>query len=276
MVFTPFSRWQYEHIVHHGTAGDLDRRGVGDVPTLTLAEYNEKSLRGQLGYRLFRNPLVMFGIGPFWAMVFQPRFISRSAPRKMQRSVWGTNLALVLAIGGLCALIGWRAFLLVQLPLVPLAGGRESGSSTYSTSSRAPIGSAPRTGATRRRPSAGVRTFGCPSSSSSSRATSACTTSTTSTRRFRTTTFNASTTKTRSPERAGGFVLGRAAGGAPEALGRELRPARVVAEAAAEAGHDLTGKYGSVRVRSTAYVHIEPDAYTTEEVAPWRATRTSR
>jgi acyl-lipid omega-6 desaturase (Delta-12 desaturase) len=123
MVFTPFARWQHDHIVHHATAGDLDRRGVGDVPTLTRAEYEERSPRGRLAYRLFRNPLVMFGIGPLYGMILEPRFIGRTARPKIKRSVWGTNLALALAIGGICYLIGWRNFLLVELPLVPLAGG---------------------------------------------------------------------------------------------------------------------------------------------------------
>ena len=123
LVFTPFARWRYEHLVHHATAGDLDRRGVGDVPTLTLAEYDSKSWLGRLGYRLFRNPMVIFGLGPIFAMLLEPRWISSSAHLRIKRSVWGTNLALVLAIGGLCWLVGWRDFLLVQGPIVPLAGG---------------------------------------------------------------------------------------------------------------------------------------------------------
>ena len=64
LVFTPFQSWRHEHAVHHATAGDLDRRGVGDVFTLTVAEYHALPWRGRLQYRLFRNPLVMFGLGP--------------------------------------------------------------------------------------------------------------------------------------------------------------------------------------------------------------------
>jgi acyl-lipid omega-6 desaturase (Delta-12 desaturase) len=123
MVFTPFAQWRHDHAGHHATGSDLDRRGVGDVPTLTVAEYDEKSWWGRLGYRLFRNPLVMFGVGPIYAMLLVPRWISRSARPRIQRSVWGTNLALALVIGGLCWLIGWRDFVLVEAPLVPLAGG---------------------------------------------------------------------------------------------------------------------------------------------------------
>jgi len=123
IVFTPFARWRHDHVVHHATAGDLDRRGTGDVPTLTVAEYNARSRRARLGYRLVRNPVVMFGIGPIYAMLLMPRWAPRSASSRIQRSVWRTNLALVLVIGGLCWLLGWRDFLLVQAPLVMLAGG---------------------------------------------------------------------------------------------------------------------------------------------------------
>jgi omega-6 fatty acid desaturase (delta-12 desaturase) len=123
LVCTPFSRWRYEHTVHHATAGDLDRRGVGDVPTLTLAEYDNRSWAGRLGYRLFRNPLIMFGLGPVYAMLLEPRWIGRSASTRIRRSVWGTNLALALLISGLCWLVGWRDFLLIEGPLVVLAGG---------------------------------------------------------------------------------------------------------------------------------------------------------
>jgi acyl-lipid omega-6 desaturase (Delta-12 desaturase) len=123
IVFTPFARWRHDHRVHHATAGDLDRRGVGDVPTLTVAEYQARSWRARLGYRLFRNPVVMFGVGPIYGMLVMPRWAARSAGARVQRSVWRTNLALVVVVGALCWLLGWREFLLVQTPLVVLAGG---------------------------------------------------------------------------------------------------------------------------------------------------------
>jgi acyl-lipid omega-6 desaturase (Delta-12 desaturase) len=123
LAFTPFADWRREHAGHHATGSDLDRRGIGDVPTLTVGEYQALSWGGRLGYRLFRNPLVMFGLGPLYAMVLVPRWVSRSAAPRIKRSVWGTNLALALIIGGLCWLIGWRDFLLIEAPLVPIAGG---------------------------------------------------------------------------------------------------------------------------------------------------------
>ncbi|MGH9027640.1 MAG: fatty acid desaturase [Acidimicrobiia bacterium] len=123
IVITPFAQWRHDHAVHHATAGDLDRRGTGDIRTLTVAEYDARSWRGRLGYRLFRNPLVMFGFGPIWSMVVMPRWVPRSARPRIKRSVWGTDLAIVLMVGALCWWLGWREFLLVQAPLVPLAGG---------------------------------------------------------------------------------------------------------------------------------------------------------
>ena len=122
VVFSPFHAWRYNHAVHHGTAGDLDRRGTGDVQTLTVAEFNAMKPRGRLAYRLFRNPFVMFGVGPLYSLVLQPRVISRSATPRIQRSILGTNIALVLVAGALIWLIGWQAYLLVQLPPFLIGG----------------------------------------------------------------------------------------------------------------------------------------------------------
>jgi acyl-lipid omega-6 desaturase (Delta-12 desaturase) len=122
ILFTPFARWRYEHVGHHASAGDLDRRGIGDVPTLTLAEHEPKGRWGRFGYRLFRNPLVMFGIGPIYSMILQPRWSPRTARAKIYDSTWRTNFAILCALGALCLLIGWQAFLLVEVPLVVIAG----------------------------------------------------------------------------------------------------------------------------------------------------------
>ncbi|HEX8073406.1 MAG TPA: fatty acid desaturase [Thermoleophilaceae bacterium] len=122
LVYSPFQSWRHSHAVHHATAGDLDRRGVGDVPTLTVAEYRAMPRLKRLGYRLFRNPLVMFGIGPIYAMIVQPRLVSRSARARIKRSVMGTNAALAVLVGLVCWAIGWREYLLVQGPTALLAG----------------------------------------------------------------------------------------------------------------------------------------------------------
>lgn len=122
LVFTPFQSWRHSHAVHHATAGDLDRRGVGDLPTLTVAEYKALPWRRRLGYRLFRNPLVMFGLGPLYSMILAPRWVSRSARPRIRRSVLLTDLALAVLIGTLCWLVGWREYLLVQMSTALLAG----------------------------------------------------------------------------------------------------------------------------------------------------------
>ena len=83
-VYSPFLRWRHDHAIHHATSGDLDRRGGGDVHTLTVAEYHALSPRARLGYRLFRNPLVMFGIGPIAALLVGPRLVSRDARPRMR------------------------------------------------------------------------------------------------------------------------------------------------------------------------------------------------
>jgi acyl-lipid omega-6 desaturase (Delta-12 desaturase) len=122
LVFTPFQSWRHQHAVHHATSGDLDRRGVGDVPTMTVAEYQALPRGRRIGYRLFRNPIVMFGLGPIWAMILAPRFVSSKERPRIRRSVWRTNLALAAVIGLLCWLLGWDSFLLVEMPSALLAG----------------------------------------------------------------------------------------------------------------------------------------------------------
>jgi omega-6 fatty acid desaturase (delta-12 desaturase) len=122
LVLSPFVRWRHDHAVHHATSGDLDKRGVGDLPTLTVAEYHGRSRRGRLGYRIIRNPLVMFGLGPVFAMIIGPRIVARNAPPRMRSSVLRTDLALA-AIGiALGWAIGIDDFLLVWAPAAMLAG----------------------------------------------------------------------------------------------------------------------------------------------------------
>ena len=122
MVLAPYARWRHDHAVHHATAGDLDRRGVGDIPTLTVAEFHARSRRGQLGYRLFRNPIVMFGLGPIFAMIIGPRIWKSSQRPRLRHSVMLTDLAIVVVFGGLAVWLGPVAFLAVWAPPALLAG----------------------------------------------------------------------------------------------------------------------------------------------------------
>jgi len=122
VVYESFLSWRHSHAVHHATAGDLDRRGVGDVHTLTVEEYRASSWRGRLAYRLFRNPLVMFGVGPIYSLVIHPRLVPRSARPRIRRSLIATNVALAAAVVALSWLVGWQELLLVQVPVMLLAG----------------------------------------------------------------------------------------------------------------------------------------------------------
>jgi len=122
LVYMPYLWWRHDHAVHHATAGDLDRRGVGDVQTLTVAEYEALPRSQRVRYRLFRNPVVMFGLGPIATLLLTPRVARRSSRPRIRRSVNGTNLALAVLIGLICWAAGWQAFLLVQVPVFMIGG----------------------------------------------------------------------------------------------------------------------------------------------------------
>ena len=122
LVWMPFRSWQHEHAVHHATAGDLDRRGIGDITTLTVAEYRALSVWRRIGYRLFRNPVVMFGLGWLVVLVVKPRFVSRGARPRIRNSVLGTDAAIAVMVAVLCVTIGWRDYLLIQGPIFLVAG----------------------------------------------------------------------------------------------------------------------------------------------------------
>jgi acyl-lipid omega-6 desaturase (Delta-12 desaturase) len=121
-LLSPFRRWRHDHAVHHASSGDIERRGVGDVLTLTVSEYRQRSWQGRLAYRAIRNPVVMFGLGPIIAMIVGPRVPTRSQRPRLRHSVLGTDAALVAVAGGLVWLIGWKALLLVWAPAAMLAG----------------------------------------------------------------------------------------------------------------------------------------------------------
>jgi acyl-lipid omega-6 desaturase (Delta-12 desaturase) len=111
------------HAIHHATSGNLDRRGIGDVNTLTVSEYRARSRWGRLKYRLYRNPLVMFGIGPAYLFFLQYR-----VPVGLMSDGWqpwlstmATNAAIGLIVAALIWLIGAKAFVIVSLPALLLA-----------------------------------------------------------------------------------------------------------------------------------------------------------
>ena len=122
LVLSTFYQWRREHAGHHATSGDLDRRGEGDVETLTVAEYQARRWRGRLAYRLFRHPLVMFGLGPVFAMIIEPRLVRRGTRPRLRNSVLATDAALAVIVAALCWLIGWEDLLIVWAPPALLAG----------------------------------------------------------------------------------------------------------------------------------------------------------
>src|SRR4051794_39799849 len=121
LLYTPFESWAHSHAVHHATAGDLGRRGTGDVPPLTVAEYNARTRRGRLAYRLFRHPLVMLGLGPIVSVIVMPRVVPKHARPRLRRSIIRTNVAVAVTVVGLCLLMGWWQYLIVQWPVAWLA-----------------------------------------------------------------------------------------------------------------------------------------------------------
>jgi len=123
LTLTPFSFWRHTHALHHATSGNLDRRGFGDVDTLTVREYRALSPFGRLRYRLYRHPLIMFGIGPAYLFMLRHRL-----PIGLMRGGWkpwlstmATNFSIAVICATLIWLIGIKAFLLVHLPIILLA-----------------------------------------------------------------------------------------------------------------------------------------------------------
>ncbi|MGO8931787.1 MAG: fatty acid desaturase [Limisphaerales bacterium] len=122
LTFTPYYHWRWEHAVHHASSGDLDQRGIGDVWTLTVQEYLEASRWKRFAYRLARNPVILFGLAPLYLFLIHMRFPSPKSEGRERHSVWWTNLALVALAGGLSWLFGLKAYLLLQLIVLLVAG----------------------------------------------------------------------------------------------------------------------------------------------------------
>lgn len=123
LTLTPYDYWQRSHAIHHASSGNLDHRGMGDIQTLTVEEYKSKSKFGRILYRVYRSPLVLFVIGP--AYVF---FLEQRLPIGMMKIGWKpwlstmlTNMGIVFYSVLLIWLVGWKAFLVIQVPVTLLA-----------------------------------------------------------------------------------------------------------------------------------------------------------
>lgn len=120
ITLTPYDYWRHEHAQHHASSGNLDKRGFGDIETITVAEYRARNWLRRLGYRAYRHPLVMFVIGPAYLFILQHR-----APLMAMRrghvpwtSILATNAGIAALYGALIWLVGWQTFLLIQLPII--------------------------------------------------------------------------------------------------------------------------------------------------------------
>jgi len=122
-VLTPGDDWWHQHALHHATAGNLDKRGQGDIMTLTVDEYVQSSWWKRLAYGFFRHPLIMFTFGPLWIFLISQRMPSKGAGKKERRSVWLTDLALVVLFAAMSLAIGPARFLVIELALTWFAGG---------------------------------------------------------------------------------------------------------------------------------------------------------
>ncbi len=124
VTFTPYDYWKRTHAAHHAGAGNLDRRGLGDIETLTVREYLNRGWRKRLAYRLYRHPLVMFGVGPTYLFLLQhraPLGLMRGAGWQPWLSAMSTNAGIAIVVALLMWLIGPAPFLLIHGPIFMLA-----------------------------------------------------------------------------------------------------------------------------------------------------------
>jgi Fatty acid desaturase len=123
LTLTPYTAWRAAHAVHHANTGNLDRRGIGDVNTLTVAEYRALPRWRRAGYRLYRHPAVLFGLGPVWLFVIKNRIPFGHPARRWREwaSVLGTNAALIALVAILFVTLGPVAVLVGWLPMMVMA-----------------------------------------------------------------------------------------------------------------------------------------------------------
>jgi len=122
LTLTPYYHWRWEHATHHGTSGDLDRRGSGDIWTLTVEEYLKSSRWRRFSYRLARNPLVLFVVAPLYLFLIDQRFPSAGAQPRERSSVHWMNLALLGMATVLSLLMGLKAYLIIQIAVTAISG----------------------------------------------------------------------------------------------------------------------------------------------------------
>ena len=123
LTFTPYHHWKWEHAVHHATNGDLDKRGIGDVWTMTVEEYITSSRWIKLSYRLLRNPFILFGLAPLFLFFVLERIPSSKCKPRERRSVYLMNITLLLYGTAMSMIFGLVPFLILQTVMMGVAGG---------------------------------------------------------------------------------------------------------------------------------------------------------
>jgi omega-6 fatty acid desaturase (delta-12 desaturase) len=118
ITFVPYKHWRHSHAIHHATSSNLDRRGLGDVWTLTVNEYLALSFWRRLEYRLYRNPFIMFTVGPLYQFLIAQRFPEKGAKKKERNSVYLTNLTIAGIIILSSLTIGIKAYIIIQLSVM--------------------------------------------------------------------------------------------------------------------------------------------------------------
>lgn len=122
LTFSPYHHWRWEHAIHHGSSGNLDKRGTGDVWTMTVQEYLSASRLRRLHYQLVRNPVVLFVLAPLFVFVIKQRFASAKAQRRQRLSVWLLNVTLLCTAILLSWIFGVTSYLLIQAIAMTVAG----------------------------------------------------------------------------------------------------------------------------------------------------------
>lgn len=121
LTFTPYHRWHHAHLIHHRTAGNLDKRGIGDIWTMTVEEFKQSSPRQKLYYKIYRNPFILLGIGAPLIFLIVNRFTSKDFTKRDRISVYITNLGIVAIAFGMSYLIGFTNYLIIQFLIVYMA-----------------------------------------------------------------------------------------------------------------------------------------------------------
>lgn len=122
LTFTPYYQWRWDHALHHATSGHLDKRGTGDLWTLTVQEYLGSSRGRRFAYRVARNPFVLFVLAPLFVLLIKQRFPSATDNPRERHSVYWMNLAILGMATALSLLFGWKAYLFIQLTAMAVAG----------------------------------------------------------------------------------------------------------------------------------------------------------